>query len=288
VQDLSFQTQKLMDFRSNFTGKTIVITGASSGIGRGLAIALAHQGANLALGARNREALAETARLCEDSGGKAIAIPTDVTDASACQQLIQRAAETFGQIDSLVNNAGASFVSRFDEVTDLSIFEKIMQVNYLGAVYCTHAALPHLKQSQGLLVAISSLSGKTGVPLRSGYVASKHAMQGFFDTLRIELQGTGVDVLVVSPGFVATDIRQRAFKGDGLAWGQSHRDESQHTMPLDKCIELIVAGMSGRRREVVMTTKGKLITLAKFVAPTLLDRMARRASTAPSQPDSQS
>jgi short-subunit dehydrogenase len=112
-------------------------------------------------------------------------------------------------------------------------------------------------------------------------------MQGFFDTLRIELQGTRVDVLVVSPGFVATDIRQRAFKGDGTTWGQSHRDESQHTMPLAKCIGLIVAGMSGRRREVVMTTKGKLIPLAKLVAPNWVDRMARRASIAPSQPDSE-
>jgi short-subunit dehydrogenase len=273
-----------MDFRSNFIGKTIVITGASSGIGRELAIALAHQGAHLALGARNRAALEETARLCEEKGGKAIAIPTDVTDPVACQHLIARAVETFRQIDSLVNNAGASFISRFDEVTDLSIFEQIVQVNYLGAVYCTHAALPYLKQSQGLLVAISSLSGKTGVPLRSGYVASKHAMQGFFDTLRIELQGTGVDVLVVSPGFVATDIRQRALKGDGSAWGQSHRDESQHTMPLSQCVELILAGMSGRRREVVMTTKGKLIPLAKLIAPNWVDRMAKRASIAPSPP----
>jgi short-subunit dehydrogenase len=171
----------------------------------------------------------------------------------------------------LVNNAGASFVSRFDEVSDLSIFEQVMQVNYLGAVYCTHAALPHLKQSQGLLVAISSLCGKTGVPLRSGYVASKHAMQGFFDTLRLELQGTGVDVLVVSPGFVATEIRQKALKGDGSVWGQSHRDESQQTMSLDKCIQLTLEGMAARQREVVMTTKGKLIPWGKLIAPKWLE-----------------
>jgi short-subunit dehydrogenase len=173
----------------------------------------------------------------------------------------------------LVNNAGTSFVSRFDEVSDLSIFEKVMQINYLGAVYCTHAALPYLKQSQGLLVAISSLCGKTGVPLRSGYVASKHAMQGFFDTLRIELQNTGVDVLVVSPGFVATEIRQKAFKGDGTFWGQSHRDESRHTMPLEKCIQLILEGMSARKREVLMSPKGKLIPWAKLIAPRFLDRI---------------
>jgi NAD(P)-dependent dehydrogenase (short-subunit alcohol dehydrogenase family) len=263
---------------ANYTGKTIAITGASSGIGRGLAIALATQGANLALGARNAEALAETARLCRAKGGTAIAVPTDVIDPAACQHFIEQAVETFGQIDSLVNNAGASFVSRFDEVTDLSIFEQILKVNFLGAVYCTHAALPYLKQSQGLLVAISSLCGKTGVPLRSGYVASKHAMQGFFDTLRIELQDTGVDVLVVSPGFVATDIRQKALKGDGSAWEKSHRDESQQTMPLDKCIELIVEGMSGRKREVVMTSKGKLMLWGKLIAPQWVDRITGKTA----------
>jgi short-subunit dehydrogenase len=269
---------KRMVFRSNFTGKTIVITGASSGIGRGLAIALAAQGANLALGARNIEALEETARLCEEKGGKAIAITTDVTDPSACEHLIARAIETFGQIDGLINNAGAGMVSRFDEVSDLSIFRQIMQVNFLGAVYCSHAALPHLKQSQGLLVAISSLCGKTGVPLRSGYVASKHAMQGFFDTLRIELLDTGVDVLVVSPGFVATDIRQKAWKGDGSLWGHSHRDESKRTMSLEQCVGLTIEGMSKRKREVVMTTKGKLLPWGKLIAPKWLDRITKQIS----------
>jgi short-subunit dehydrogenase len=262
----------------NFAGKTIVITGASSGIGEALAIALANQGANLALGARNIEALEKTARLCRERGVEAIAIPTDVTNPMACQHLIDRAVETFGQIDSLVNNAGASFISRFDEVSDLYIFEQVMQVNYLGAVYCTHAALPHLKKSQGLLVAMSSLCGKTGVPLRSGYVASKHAMQGFFDTLRIELQGTGIDVLVVSPGFVATEIRQKALKGDGSPWGQSHRDESQKTMPLDRCIQLTLAGMATRQREVVMTTKGKLIPWGKLIAPQWIDRITGKTA----------
>jgi NAD(P)-dependent dehydrogenase (short-subunit alcohol dehydrogenase family) len=146
-----------------------------------------------------------------------------VTQPEACQQLVEKAIATFGQIDSLINNAGISMVTRFDEITDLSIFEQVMQVNYLGAVYCTHYALPYLKASRGLLVAISSLCGKTAVPTRSGYVASKHAMQGFFDTLRIELRGTGVDVLVVSPGFVATDIRERALGANGQPLGQSPR-----------------------------------------------------------------
>lgn len=261
----------------NFNGKVIIITGASSGIGRGLAIALARQGAKLLLGARNTDALEQTAHLCKQSGGTAIAVTTDITDPLACQHLIESAIEAYGGIDGLVNNAGASFISRFDEVSDLSIFEQVMQVNYLGAVYCTHAALPYLKQSQGLLVAISSLCGKIGVPTRSGYVASKHAMQGFFDTIRIELSETGVDVLVVSPGFVATDIRQTALKGDGTPWVQSQRDESKHTMSVDRCVALILSGMAGRKREVVMTPKGKLIPWLKLLAPSLLDRITRQA-----------
>ncbi|MCG9889807.1 MAG: SDR family oxidoreductase [Thermosynechococcaceae cyanobacterium MS004] len=265
----------------DFTGKTIIITGASAGIGRALAIALSQKGSNVALAARNEAGLQDTAHRCRQSGGQAIVINTDVSDPLACQQLIEHTVKAFGQIDGLVNNAGTSFISRFDEISDLSIFEKVMQINYLGAVYCTHAALPYLKQSQGLLVAISSLCGKTGVPLRSGYVASKHAMQGFFDTLRIELLETGVDVLVVSPGFVATEIREKAFKGDGTLWGRSHRDESHATMPLETCVDQILRGMSARKREVIMTPKGKLIPWAKLIVPRLVDKMARRTIANP-------
>ncbi|HEY9657181.1 MAG TPA: SDR family oxidoreductase, partial [Allocoleopsis sp.] len=156
--------------------------------------------------------------------------------------------------------------------------EQVMRVNYLGAVYCTHYALPSLKASRGLLVAISSLCGKTGVPTRSGYVASKHAMQGFFDTLRIELLPTGVDVLVVSPGFVATDIRQRAMGGDGAPLGKSPRDESKGTMTVEDCVRLIIRAMERRQREEVMTVKGKLIPWAKLIVPGLVDRLAARAA----------
>ncbi|HEY9827127.1 MAG TPA: SDR family oxidoreductase [Stenomitos sp.] len=263
----------------NFTDKVIIITGASSGIGRALAIALAQQGAHLALAARDLAALEETAHACRELGAQVLAVQTDVTDAAQCQQCIEQTIQAWGRIDCLVNNAGVSCVSRFDEVSDLSVFTHLMQVNYLGAVYCTHAALPYIKQSQGLLVAISSLCGKTGIPLRSGYVASKHAMQGFFDTLRIELLHTGVGVLVVSPGFVATPIRQKALKGDGTLWGQSHRDEERHTMSVETCVRQILVGMSQRKREVIMTPKGKLLPWARLIVPQLVDRIAAAAVT---------
>lgn len=272
----------------SFLNQTIVLTGASTGIGRSLAIALAHQGANLVLAARNPTALEEVVCACTEAGGKAISVPTDVTRAENCQHLIEAAIAAFGKIDILVNNAGISMLSPFDRVTDLSIFEQVMQVNYLGAVYCTHFALPHLKANQGLLVAISSLCGKTAVPTRSGYVASKHAMQGFFDTLRIELQGTGVDVLVVSPGFVATDIRQRALGADGKALGQSPRDESQGgNMSVDECVRQIVEAMERRKREHLMTLKGKVIPWAKLLVPGLVDQLATIAARAKTSTDDQ-
>lgn len=258
--------------------KTIVLTGASTGIGRELALKLASQGENLVLAARNSTALQQVADACNQQGGCAIAVPTDVASPDACQQLIAAAIEKFGQIDVLVNNAGISAIATFDRITDLSIFERVMRINYLGAVYCSHYALPYLKASQGLLVAISSLCGKTGVPTRSAYVASKHAMQGFFDTLRIELRGMGVDVLVVSPGYVTTDIRQRALGSDGAPLGTSPRDESQPTLSAAACAEQILQAMERRQRELVMTAKGKALPLMKLLAPGMVDWLAARAT----------
>jgi short-subunit dehydrogenase len=257
--------------------KTVVITGASAGIGEELAVVLAGRGANLVLCARDAQALERVRRRCEEAGGKALAVPTDVTDPEACRRMVERAVEAFGGIDVLVNNAGMSMWARFEEVTDLSLFERLMRVNYLGAVYCTHHAQPHLKARQGLLVAVSSLTGKTGVPTRTGYAASKHAMQGFFDSLRIELHGTGVDVLVVSPGFVATGIRARALGPDGQALGESPREEGRDTMDVDTCVRRILRAMERREREVVMMPRATLALVLKVLAPGLVDRMARKA-----------
>jgi short-subunit dehydrogenase len=261
-----------------FTNKTVILTGASAGIGRSLAISLAQQGAHLVLASRDQPALEEVAVACTTAGGKAIAVPTDVAQPQFCQQLIEQAIATFGQIDILVNNAGISMLTRFDEITDLSILEQVMRVNYLGSVYCTHYALPYLKTSRGLVVAISSLCGKTAVPTRSGYVASKHAMQGFFDTLRIELGETGVDVLVVSPGFVATDIRQRALGANGNPLGKSPRDETRDTMSVDECVRQIIWAMQRRKREHIMTVRGKVTPWAKLIVPGLVDRIAAYAA----------
>ena len=263
-----------MDLR----GKTVVITGASAGIGEELAVALATRGADVALGARDLEALERVAARCRAAGGRAIAVQTDVTDPEQCRRLCDRAVAELGGIDVLVANAGISMWARFEDVTDLSLFERLMRVNYLGAVYCAHFALPHVKARRGLLVAISSLTGKTGVPTRTGYAASKHAMQGFFDSLRIELLGTGTDVLVVSPGFVRTDIRARTLGPDGRPVGASPRTEDgSDTMDVHVCVAQIVAAIEGRKREVVMTPKARIGMFLKLFAPGVIDRMALRA-----------
>jgi short-subunit dehydrogenase len=264
----------------DFSGKTVIITGASAGIGQELAVTLARKGANLVLAARSADALAETAKRCEAAGGKAIAVATDVADREACAHLVKQAAATFGGIDCLVNNAGMTMWARFEDITDLDIFERLMRVNYLGPVYLTHYALPYIKARSGLLVAISSLTGKTGVPTRTAYGATKHAMQGFFDSLRTELWGTGVDVLVVSPGLVDTNIRASGFGPDGKQLKESPRDESKGNMSVEECVGIIVRAMERREREVVMTLKAKLGLWLKLIAPGLVDSIARRTMQA--------
>lgn len=257
--------------------KTFVITGASTGIGAALAQTYAARGANVVLAARNEEQLAELAERCERAGGKALVARTDVTDLAQCKAMVDAAVARFGGIDVLVNNAGISMWARFRDVTDITMYERIMRVNYLGTVYCTHFALPHLLASRGLVVGISSLTGKTGVPTRSGYAASKHAMQGFLDSIRIELASSGVDVLVVSPGFVKTDIRAKVLGPDGKPLEKSPRNESRDTMSVEECTDIIVRAIDRRAREVVMTPRAKVGMWLKLLAPKLVDRIAERA-----------
>jgi short-subunit dehydrogenase len=260
----------------SFTDNAVVLTGASAGIGRSLALQLADQGARLALAARDRATLQAVAAECRALGAEAIAVPTDVADEAQCARLVEAAVEAFGRLDTLVNNAGVSMWARFDELTSLAPIEQIMRVNYFGAVYCTYHALPHLKRSRGRIVGISSLTGKTGVPTRTGYAASKHAMAGFFDSLRIELEGSGVTVTMMYPGFVATGVRRHAFAPDGRPLGDSPVQEGK-AMPPEECARQIVDAAGRRRREVVMTARGKVGQWLRLVAPGVTDGIARRA-----------
>lgn len=258
----------------DFNGRTIVITGASDGIGAELARQLAAERAKLVLAARGADALERVAADCRARGAQALALPTDVADAAACERLIAGAAEAFGGIDVLVNNAGVSMHAWFDETTDFSTYERLLRINALSCVHLTRHALPHLKLRGGLVVGVSSLAGRTGVPARTAYCMSKFAMGGFFEALRIELAGTGVDVTMVFPGVVATEIRRRGWNADGQPAGVSGLAE-EGAMPVDECARQIVAAMRARRRELVMTAQGRIGLLLKAFAPALVDRMAR-------------
>ena len=257
-------------------GRRIILTGASEGIGRALALALAARGARMALAARDRERLESLAQQCRAAGGEALAVPTDVTSQQDLEWLVTETVKTFGGIDAVIHNAGITMWSRFDALQDLEIFGRLMEVNYHAPVRLTALALPHLKQSRGLIVAVASLAGLTGVPERSAYAGSKHAMVGFFDSLRIELAGSGVDVSVVAPDFVVSEIHKRAIGPDGEPLGASPMMQAK-IMTAEECARHIMRGMEKRQRLVLMTTRGKLGRWLKLLAPSLIDRIAARA-----------
>jgi NAD(P)-dependent dehydrogenase (short-subunit alcohol dehydrogenase family) len=259
-----------------FTDKVVVITGGSSGIGRELAFQLSDHGAQLVLAARDPALLDTVVAECRSRGARAIAVPTDVSVETECAALIARAVEEYGRIDTLINNAGISMRVRFDDLGGPEPIERIMRINYFGSVYCTWYALPHLKRSRGSIVAISSLAGKTGVPTLSGYSASKHAMVGFFESLRTEIAKDGVAITIAYPGFVATDIASRAIGPQGKTLGVRNLVRSR-VMPVEECASRIIDAASSRRRDVVMTTKGKLGQWLKLMFPAAVDRISERA-----------
>ncbi len=254
-----------------------IITGASKGIGAELARQLAPKGAKLVLASRNEAELEAVAEACRKLGASGvITVKCDVAVESDCRTLVAGALLAFGRIDVLVNNAGISMWARFEEIEDLAVLDRIMRVNYLGAVFCTASALPHLRETGGRIVGISSLAGRVGVPTRTGYSASKHAMTGFFDSLRIELSGSGVSVTMIYPGFVATGIRENATGPDGKPILVSPVKEKD-VMSVKDCVRRIVRAIEGREREVVMTARGKIGLWLKLFAPSLVDRIAKRA-----------
>ena len=259
-----------------YRGKVIVVTGASQGLGRALCLELASQGPRLVLAARERTALETTASDCERRSAETLVVPTDVSDEGSCRALVEAAVERFSALDVLVNNAGIGMLARFDEVSDLRPYEQLMRVNYLGSVYPTFFALPHLKRARGQIVAVSSLAGLNGVPLRTAYAATKHAQIGFFDSLRVELRGTGVDVTVICPYFVQSEIRRRSAGPDGRTVEASPVREGE-IMSAGECARRMVRAMERRERMHVMTLKGKLGRWAKLIAPGFVDQLAAEA-----------
>lgn len=250
--------------------KVVVITGASSGIGRALAKEFAAKGARLSLGARRTDLLEQLKQELPET--EMIIVKTDVSKEDDCRILIDETVKRFGQIDVLINNAGISMRALFEEV-DTKVIHQLMDVNFFGTVYCSKYALPHLLKTKGSLVGVISIAGYVGLPGRTGYSASKFAIRGFLDTVRIENLKKGLHVLVAAPGFTASEVRKVALTNDGSQQGETPRDESK-MMSSEECARHIVRAIEKRKRELILTfTEGKLtVFLGKFF-PSLLDKL---------------
>lgn len=254
-------------------GKVVIVTGASSGIGKALVYEFAKRGAKIVMAARNLEELEKIEQELKEKNVESLPVQTDVTKESDCKILVEKTIEHFGKLDILVNNAGISMRAMFDEL-DLDVIHRVMDVNFWGTVNCTRFAIPYLLASKGSLVGIISVAGFLGLPGRTGYSASKFAVRGFLNTLRVENLKRGLHVLVAAPGFTASNIRKTALTATGSQQGESPRAENK-MMTAERCAEIIVNGIEKRKREIVMTlVEGKISVFLSKWWPSLLDKLA--------------
>ena len=250
---------------------TVLITGGTSGIGRACALAFGRAGYQVAITGRDAAKLAATGQELAAAGISHLEIRADVGDEAAATRAVQETVARFGGLAVLINNAGISMRAKFIDA-DLSVIKQLMQTNFYGTVFTTKAALPHLIQSKGSIVGISSIAGYRGLPGRTGYSASKFAMNGFLEALRTELLDDGVHVLTAAPGFTASNIRQVALAADGSAQGESPRDEGQ-MMSSEEVAGYILDAVKHRRRDMVLTGLGKLTVFLNKWLPGLSDRL---------------
>ena len=234
--------------------KTVIITGASSGIGKACAEEFARRGANLVLAARQYVTLCEIAEQLQTTYGiKAIAVQCDVSKEEDCILLVKQATLTFNRIDVLINNAGISMRALFNDL-DLIVIRNVMDINFWGTVYCTKYALPELLKSKGSVVGVSSIAGYRGIPGRTGYSASKFAMNGFLEALRVENLKNDLHVMIAAPGFTSSNIRNTALAKDGASHGETNMEEGK-LMSADQVAKTIVDGIVSRKRTLIMTTQ---------------------------------
>lgn len=252
----------------SLTNKVVIITGGSDGIGKALVINALHRGCCVATCARNFEKLQKAFPTADPN---LLLVQADVTVENDCKELIHAAVEKWGRIDILINNAGMSMRALFEQA-DLCVLKQLMDVNFWGTVYCTWHALPFIKKEKGVIAGISSIAGYRGLPARTGYSASKFALQGFLEALRTELLQTGTHVMWISPGFTASNIRNVALSADGLAQKETPLNESK-LMSADECARRILNGIEVRKRSIVMTSQGKLTVFLNKFFPALADRL---------------
>jgi len=247
--------------------KVVVITGGTSGIGKALAIAALHAGANVAVCGRKPETLKELEQ--EIASDRLSTYIADVSKEDDCKRFIEQVIAKLGKIDVLVNNAGISMRALFRDV-DLTVLKQLMDINFWGTVYCTKYALPSLLANKGTVVGVSSIAGYRGLPGRTGYSASKFAMQGFLEALRTENLHTGMNVMWVSPGFTSSNIRNTALNEQGRSQAETPLDEGK-LMSAETVANEILKAISKRKRTLVLTGQGKLTVMLSKLLPGVLD-----------------
>ena len=251
--------------------KVVVITGASSGIGKACAWHFAKNGSKVVLASRSNDKLKIISQEMMSAGYEVLNVQADVSIEEDCQHLISEAISKFKVIDVLINNAGISMRATLEDM-DLSVMKKVMDINFYGTVFCTKYALPHILKSKGSIVGVSSIAGHKGLPARTAYSASKFAMQGFLESLRIENLKKGLHVLITCPGFTASNIRNTALSKDGEVQKESPRDESK-MMTAEKVAEYIYKAIVNRQNSLILTINGKLTVLLNKLLPSLVDHL---------------
>jgi len=255
----------------NFINKVVIITGSSSGIGKACAFEFASKGAIVVLAARNENELKKIEVIIKLMKGTVLTVATDVRNEEDCRMLIEKTVEKFGKVDVLINNAGISMRANFIDL-DLKVVKEIMDINFYGTIYCTKFALPYLLKQKGVVIGISSITGLTPLPGRTAYSASKHAIEGFLNTLRIENMKEGLKVLVVHPSFTSSNIRRNALTANGTVQSESPRNEST-MMQAETVAKIIAHAISKSKRDLVLTRKGKSVVWLYRFFPSITDRI---------------
>ncbi len=262
--------------------KVVIITGASSGIGKACAEAFGKAGAKVVITGRNAANLQAVATHLTALGIDTLAIPSDVSVEDDNRKMVEETIRKYGRVDVLINNAGISMRALFEDV-DLDVIRKVMDINFYGTLYATKYCLPHLIKAKGSVVGISSIAGFRGLPARTGYSASKFAMQGFLETLRTEMLKKDVHVLIACPGFTASNIRNAALSKDGTPQGESPRDEAK-MMSSEEVASYIVRAVQKRQKYLILTAQGKLTVFLNKWLPGWMDKMVYNAMA--KEPDS--
>lgn len=263
--------------------KVVIVTGASSGIGRACAIEFAKNGYSVVLSARNLDTLKKAEEKCNNEGGSHLIVKADVSIESDCKNIVDKCIEHFGRLDILINNAGVSMRAAFSDL-DIDVFKTLMDVNFWGTVFCTKYSLPHIIETKGTIVGISTIAGFVGLPGRTGYSASKFAVNGFLKALRTENFKKGINILITSPWFVSSNIRNNALTKDGSVQQLSPKDEKK-LMSTEKVARLIFKAVKRRQRYQFITWKGKLLILLNKIFPIMIDRIIyKQLSKEPASP----